>query len=266
MPKQEPTIRPIRQIITMARIATQPPAAIAATSAFTDAIMAFIVAEMPFAAAFAVAAAVLAAARAAWAVIFAAFAVAWAVFCAAFAVWSAVLIAVLDVCWAVFTVPFAVRCAVLTVRWALLTVPFAPLPVAFAVCPIAWAGRFAVFTGVSTVLTAVSTCRGALAASWGFTCGGRSDWTARFFTCRFRSAHFAACFLAKARPRSTIEFVVSAERSTSAQAGGRSNLRSYRGKGWRSGAVLVRWRGSRLSWAGPVPCRGRCPSLGGSVR
>ena len=37
-------------------------------------------------------------------------------------------------------------------------------------------------------------------------------------------------------------------------------------KGWRSGAVPVRWRGSRLSWAEPVSCRGRCPSLGRSVR
>ena len=51
MPKQEPTISAMRQITTMTTTATQPPAAMAATSAFIAAAMALIAAAMAFAAA-----------------------------------------------------------------------------------------------------------------------------------------------------------------------------------------------------------------------
>ena len=51
MPKQEPTISAMRQITTMTTTATQPPAAIAATSAFIAAAMALIADAMAFAAA-----------------------------------------------------------------------------------------------------------------------------------------------------------------------------------------------------------------------
>lgn len=51
MPKQEPTISAMRQITTMTTTATQPPAAIAATSAFIAAAMALIAAATAFAAA-----------------------------------------------------------------------------------------------------------------------------------------------------------------------------------------------------------------------
>ena len=78
--------QPIKQISTMARMATHPPAAIAVTSALMDASRAFAVADAPFAAAFAVVAVAFAVTRAAWAVALAALAVT----CAVFAVWSAV--------------------------------------------------------------------------------------------------------------------------------------------------------------------------------
>ena len=51
MPKQEPTISAMRQITTMTTTATQPPAAIAAASAFIAAAMALIAAATAFAAA-----------------------------------------------------------------------------------------------------------------------------------------------------------------------------------------------------------------------
>ena len=79
MPKGEATIRPIKQIITMARIAIQPPAAIAVTSALRDASRAFAAAEAPFAVVFAAAAAYFAVMRASWAVAFAVFAAVCAV-------------------------------------------------------------------------------------------------------------------------------------------------------------------------------------------
>ncbi len=185
IPKGEATIRPIKQITTMARMATHPPAAIAVTSALMDASRAFAVADAPFAAAFAVVAVAFAVTRAAWAVALAALAVA----CAVFAVWSAVLMAVfavrgavLAVCWAVFIV-----------CWARLMVFFVPMPVSFAACPIAWAGCFAVFTESSA-------CRGTCVEFEVLIRDGRSDGTARSLICRFRSA----CFLAKARPLSHI--------------------------------------------------------------
>ena len=181
MPKGEAAIRPIKQITTMARMATHPPAAIAVTSALMDASRAFAAADAPFAAAFAVVAVAFPVTRAAWAAALAALAVA----CAVFAVWSAVLMAVfavrgavLAVCWAVFIV-----------RWARLMVFFVLMPVSFA---IAWAGCFAVFTESSA-------CRGTCVEFEVLIRDGWSDGTARSLICRFRSA----CFLAKARPLST---------------------------------------------------------------
>ena len=109
----------IRQMTTITTTATQPPAAIAATSAFVAAIIALTAAIVAFTTAFAVTTAAFAAALTACAA-FAAFAVACAVFCAAFAA-----------CCVVLMVVFAVFCAVLMDFCAVFIVPFAPLAVAF---------------------------------------------------------------------------------------------------------------------------------------
>ena len=71
--KGRATIRPIKQIITMARMATHPPAAIAVTSALRDASRAFAAAKRPLRWFFAAAAAYFAVMRASWAVAFAVF-------------------------------------------------------------------------------------------------------------------------------------------------------------------------------------------------
>ena len=65
MPKQEPIIIAIRQIMIITKTAIQPPAAIAAISAFVPAIIAFTARAIALATAFAVTAAAFAAARAA---------------------------------------------------------------------------------------------------------------------------------------------------------------------------------------------------------
>ena len=80
IPKQEPIIMPMRQITIITSTATQPPAAMAAISAFVAAMMAFTAAMVALTATFAAVTAAFAATRAAWAAALAALAVAWAVF------------------------------------------------------------------------------------------------------------------------------------------------------------------------------------------
>ena len=75
MPKQEPTISPIRQITIITTTAIQPPAAMAAISAFVPATMALTAAAVALTAALMPAAVAFAAARAVCAAVLAAFAV-----------------------------------------------------------------------------------------------------------------------------------------------------------------------------------------------
>ena len=79
-PKQEPTIRAIKQINRIMTTATQPPAAIAATNPFIAAAAALMAVAVAFTAAFAPVTAAFSAVLAAWAAALAAFAVACAAF------------------------------------------------------------------------------------------------------------------------------------------------------------------------------------------
>ena len=115
MPKQEPTINATSIITMMITTATQPPAAIAATSSLTAAMIALTAATHALAAALAAAAAALAVALAICTAFSAAFAAACADFWAALAVSCAVLMATLEDCSAVLTafcVPFTERSSV----------------------------------------------------------------------------------------------------------------------------------------------------------
>ena len=109
IPKQDATIRPIKQITIITTTATQPPAAMAAISSLMAATIAFAAATAALYAAIAACLAISAA-------FCAALAVAWAAFCVALAVLSAVLMAALEV--------FS---AVLIAFSEDLTVPFAPV-------------------------------------------------------------------------------------------------------------------------------------------
>ena len=118
IPKQDATIRPIKQITIITTTATQPPAAMAAISSLMAAAIALMAAAIAFAAA--TAALYAAACLAISAAFCAALAVAWAAFCVALAVLSAVLMAALEV--------FS---AVLIAFSEDLTVPFAPVFIVF---------------------------------------------------------------------------------------------------------------------------------------
>ena len=116
IPKQDATIRPIKQMTIITTTATQPPAAMAAINSLIAAAIALIAAAIAFAAATAALYAAIAACLAISAAFCAALAVAWAAFCVALAVLSAVLMAALEV--------FS---AVLIAFSEDLTVPFAPV-------------------------------------------------------------------------------------------------------------------------------------------